>query len=390
MKRVMTSMAALAIGAGAAHAGGVERSTQSVGILFEQGNYAEFNIGGFNPNVSGHYDGNNTNSGDMAKGYGTYSLGYKQQLNDRFAFALILDQPLGANVHYPAGSTPFALANYPIADSSAKISSNALTALLSYKMPNNVTVYGGLRSEQAKGKADLHTLTYTGAGTDPTNQADPANYTSAPYSLRTSTETDLGYVVGVAWEKPEIAARVSLTYNSKITHDFTSQETVNGTDASLIPGYDNSFKTVSPESVNLEFQTGIMKDTLLMGSVRWVHWTQFQIAPSAYESLNGPLVDYKDNTITYTLGVGRRFNEQWSGAVMFGYEKHQGGTVGNLGPTDGYKSVSFAASYQATDNIKITGGVRYVDIGDATTNGLNADFSGNDGWGAGLRVGVSF
>ena len=41
MKRVMTSMAALAIGAGAAHAGGVERSTQSVGILFEQGNYAD-------------------------------------------------------------------------------------------------------------------------------------------------------------------------------------------------------------------------------------------------------------------------------------------------------------------------------------------------------------
>ncbi|MBC7147570.1 MAG: hypothetical protein H5U24_19580 [Thioclava marina] len=101
-------------------------------------------------------------------------------------------------------------------------------------------------------------------------------------------------------------------------------------------------------------------------------------------------MSYTDNTITYNLGVGRRFNEQWSGAVMLGYEKHTGKPTGNLGPTDGFKSISFAASYQATDNIKVTGGIRYVDIGDATTNGLYSSFTDNSGWGAGVRVGINF
>ncbi len=363
MKRVMTSMAALAIGAGAAHAGGVERSTQSVGILFEQGNYGEVSFGAFNPDVSGSYPLNSSNSGDMAPGYGTVSLGYKQQLNDQWDLAVIFDQPVGAKVNYPAGTGNPAV-DYPIAGSNASIKSSAITALVRYKMPNNVSVYGGLRSESVKGNVNLPAL---------------------GYSMSTSDETDFGYVVGAAWEKPEIAARVALTYNSKIEHEFSVTE--NGSPSA-------PFTTTVPESVNLEFQTGIAKDTLVMGSVRWVHWKQFDITPLGYLGATGDsLVSYKDNTITYNLGVGRRFTDQWSGAIMFGYEKHQGGTVGNLGPTDGFKSVSLAASYQATDNIKITGGLRYVDIGDAKTTlppGVETDFSGNDGWGAGLRVGINF
>jgi long-subunit fatty acid transport protein len=378
MKRIMTTAAVVALSAGMAHAGGVERSTQSTGILFEKGNYAEFNIGGFNPDVSGTVAGGAIASGDMAPGYGTYSLGYKQALSDKIDVAIVLDQPLGAKVSYPLANMP-----YPFAGSSATIDSTAITALMRYKLPNNFSAIGGLRIQRASGKADLNVYsTLAGA--------------YLPYSLRTSTETDLGYVIGVAWEKPEIAARVALTYNSKITHDFTATETFMGGPA---PGTGNTFETVSPESVNLEFQTGIAKDTLLMGSVRWVHWTQFEIAPDGYRATigggdpgaAGALVAYSNNTTSWNIGVGRKFNEQWSGAVMFGYEKHQGGTTGNLGPTDGYKSVSLAASYKASDNVKITGGVRYVKIGDATTNPPTlADFSGNSGWGAGVRVGISF
>ncbi len=95
MKRVMTTAAVVALSAGMAQAGGVERSTQSVGILFEKGNYAEFNIGGFNPDVSGTVGGGTVSSGDMAPGYGTYSLGYKQALSDKLDMAIILDQPIG-------------------------------------------------------------------------------------------------------------------------------------------------------------------------------------------------------------------------------------------------------------------------------------------------------
>lgn len=370
MKKIMMTASALAIGATAATAGGIERSSQSVAILFEEGNYAELNFGAFNPDVSGTFTaapGISRESGDMATGYGTYSLGYKRALSDKLDFAIVLDQPVGAKLNYGE-----AAAGYPLDGSSATITSTALTAMLRYKLPQNFSVYGGLRVEQVQGKADLYILT-----------PGPA---IVPYSLQTSKETDAGYLIGAAWEKPEIAARVALTYNSEITHRFDATETIDESDPFV-----SQFSTTVPESINLEFQTGVAKDTLVFGSVRWVHWKDFDISPVGYVGTFGdPLVSYSNNVTTYTLGVGRKFNEQWSGAVSLGYEKHQGGEVGNLGPTDGFKSIGLAASYQATENVKITGGVRYVEIGDAVTNSYLAQFSGNSGWGAGLRVGVNF
>jgi long-chain fatty acid transport protein len=92
--------------------------------------------------------------------------------------------------------------------------------------------------------------------------------------------------------------------------------------------------------------------------------------------------------VTYNLGVGRRLNDQWSVAATLGYEPSDGERTGNLGPTDGMSSFGLAATY-TMDNVKITAGVRYVDIGDATTS-LNARFTGNDGIGVGFRIGYSF
>lgn len=53
MKKILMTASALALGATAATAGGIERSSQSTAILFEKGNYAELNFGGFSPDVSG-------------------------------------------------------------------------------------------------------------------------------------------------------------------------------------------------------------------------------------------------------------------------------------------------------------------------------------------------
>jgi long-chain fatty acid transport protein len=143
-----------------------------------------------------------------------------------------------------------------------------------------------------------------------------------------------------------------------------------------------------PQSVNIEFQTGIAKDTLLFGSIRWVDWSEFVIDPPNYP-LPIPLVSYPEDRITYNLGIGRRFNETWSGAVTLGYERSDGQITGNLGPTDGFASIGLAATY-TSGNVKVTGGVRYVDVGDATTNVVGGSFSGNSGVGLGIRVGYTF
>jgi long-chain fatty acid transport protein len=356
MKRFVLATTAIVAAAPSAHAGGVERSSQSVAILFEQGRYAELSFGHFDPTVEGSVAGGLVSSGDMAPSYNSWSLGYKMDIGERLAFAMILDQPIGADVNYPVSGAP-----YPLAGSTAKLTSSAITALLRYKFENNVSVYGGLRYETVHGEVSLPFL--------------------GAYTLDTNHDSELGYVVGVAWEKPEIAARVALTYNSAITHSLESVE--RGTPTA-------GFDTEVPQSVNLEFQTGIAKDTLLFGSIRWVDWTAFIIDPPGYPAPLGNLVDYASDRVTYNLGVGRRFNENWSGAVTIGYEKADGETTGNLGPTDGYKSIGLAATY-TMDNLKITGGIRYVDLGDATTNPpVSGVFTGNSGVGVGIRVGYSF
>ena len=108
----------------------------------------------------------------------------------------------------------------------------------------------------------------------------------------------------------------------------------------------------------LDFQSGIAKDTLLFGAIRWREWSKFDITPVGFKAASGggSLLDYDNNVITYSLGLGRRFNETWSGAVTLGHEKSSGGFAGNLGPTDGYTSIGLGGTY-SRDNMKITGGV---------------------------------
>ena len=77
--------------------------------------------------------------------------------------------------------------------------------------------------------------------------------------------------------------------------------------------------------------------------------------------------------------------------MSLGYEATLGGFASNLGPTDGNRSVGLGATY-TSGNVKVTGGVRYIKIGDAqTTLGLGvpaSDFSGNSGIAAGLKVAI--
>ena len=65
-------------------AGGIERAPQSLGALFEPGNYAEVNFGRVKPDVSGTdvpiFGGRDT--GGVAEDYGFVGFAYKQQLQD--------------------------------------------------------------------------------------------------------------------------------------------------------------------------------------------------------------------------------------------------------------------------------------------------------------------
>jgi long-subunit fatty acid transport protein len=140
-----------------------------------------------------------------------------------------------------------------------------------------------------------------------------------------------------------------------------------------------------PESVNLDFQTGIAQDTLLFGSVRYVAWDGFALSDSS----EGDILSYDDDVYTYTLGVGRRFTDKLSASFSVGYEAATDEPTGNLGPTDGYVSYQLGAAYMIADGVELSGGIRYIDIGDATTT-IGSDFSNNSAVGLGAKIAYSY
>ncbi|KPA22680.1 Outer membrane protein transport protein (OMPP1/FadL/TodX) [Shimia sp. SK013] len=354
MKHTIFGFTALSISAGSAFAGGLDRSGQGINLIFEEGTVAQFSYGFVSPSVSGTLGG--APSGNVGVGHGITGFGYKQSINDRLDVAIIYDQPFGAKVDY---SPDYPLSGGPGSPDNlrAQATTETLTALMRARLENGFSVYGGLRGQGASANLDV-----------------PA----AGYSMTSSTAYDLGYLVGAAWERPDIAARVALTYNSSIDHTVRMDE--NGS----IGSHYSDFKT--PHSLNLEFQTGVASNTMVFGSVRWVDWSQLSI-----ESPNYPgnvILAYEDDTITYTLGVGQRFSDKFSGAISVGFEDSVPGAVSDLGPTNGSVSLGIGGTY-SRNNAEITFGVRHVWLGDATTDS-GAVFTDNSAWAAAINLTYHF
>ena len=367
MKKLALAVGATSVAATMASAGGIERRGDPSMILFEEGkNYLEFSAATVHPSVSGTALPSAapvvTPTGNMTRSYESFAGGYKHQLNEKVALAFVIDEPVGASVNYR--TPPAALGGAFFGSSNAEVSSQAFTALAKYNVSERFSVYGGLRYQSLKGRINV-----TSPGTGPVTGP-------GTYSLNVDNDYQLGYLAGAAYQIPDIALRVALTYESKIEHDFRDN---NGT----------PFNVEIPQAVTLHAQSGIAKDTLLFGSIRWREWTKFSVQPADFFSyatglpVNAPIASNASDVWTYELGLGRRFNENWSGAVTLGYEKDNDDIVGNLSGTDGYVSYGLGVTYE-TESWEVTTGVRYFDIGDANSNVTS--FTDNDA----IAVGTKF
>lgn len=354
------AVAALCCSASTAIAGGFERSGLPLGFMFEKGSYVELSYGHVTPKIDGAAGGGLAPSGNMAESYSTAGLAFKTDLNDKLSLGFTVDPSFGADVNYPnpsPASAPFA---YPIRGTNAELNGDTIALIGRYKLTDQISVLAGLRSVGIGGNVEVWsggTLLY------------PASY---------DTDRDIGYLVGAAYEKPEIALRVALTYASETKHDL----------ATSVAGTPVGSETVElPKSLTLDAQSGIAANTLLFGSIRWVDWTSTRLNSIGYPA--PPLVGHDNDTITYTLGLGRKFNDNWSGAVSIGYEDAKGGIAPNLAPTDGNISLGVGGTY-TQGNMKISGGVRYVKLGDATALSGASEFTDNSALGVGVKVGWSF
>jgi long-subunit fatty acid transport protein len=358
MYRITAATAALLATTAIAQAD-ISRTDQSVRVLFEEvgptGQYVELSFGSVRPTAG---TANPLIANNPLASYTLPGFAYLTRVNDSLSFAVIYDTPFGAEVGY--------LQTSPFAGGNATVETDSLTVVGRYEFGNGFSVHGGVRALEASGSI----LTGVASG-----------FTQ----LTASSDTGIGYLIGAAYEIPDIALRVALTYNSAIDLDFV------GTEVGLLPAAapaPTTFTVEFPESVNLEFQSGIAPDTLLFGSIRHQWWDGFNLTTNT----GNRYVNFTSDSTTYQIGVGRRFNENWSGSVSYSH-RTRGATPSDtaLSPTTGFDTITVAGRYDM-DAVSVSAGLTYGQPGDQIVNspGGPISFDDNEIVAVGLRIGFRF
>jgi long-chain fatty acid transport protein len=412
LKTLTTAMILATVPMTGAFAAAMDRSGQSIAAFLQPGNYAEAGISVLDPSVSGTASPITTltgttipsaPTGDMASDYYFPSAALKLQVTDNFSFGLLYDQPFGAEAEYKNQSAAF---NPTGADGTqAEVTTENLTFLFGFQPNENWNFYAGPVYQNAKGNVSLRGAAYS---------------LLSGYDAEMKKDGELGWIAGLAYQIPEIALKASLTYRSEIEHNLATTESTPGIALAGIPALTNiqvgDTQVTTPQSVNLDFQTGIMADTVAFANIRWVDWSDFSIRPPAFGTtldrlaaaapLAGPLgpalarleggnlVEYNEEQWSATVGVGRKFNEKWAGNVSVGWDSGVDNPVTTLGPTEGYWNVGLGLQFSPTPATFIAGGVKYFWLGDATAltvaNPNVGEFEDNHALGYGLKMGYRF
>ena len=424
LKYLTTAIVLASMPATGVFAAALDRSGQSISAFLQPGNYFEAGISILDPDVSGKTKDNypssalpllsNTNTGEMADDYQFYNAALKFQLTNNFSFGLIYDQPFGAKATYSTNTAtlPAVLPGAAAAfagqgafhngkeGTEVDVTTQNLSFILGFQPTQNWNIYGGAAYQTVKGSVQLRGTAYGG------------NATFGGYNANIKETGDIGWLAGVAFQIPEIALKTSLTYRSEVEHSVDARETFNpaGSFGVLNLLTPNKTDITTPQSANLDFQTGIMADTVAFANVRWVNWKDFSIRPDKFgkaSAIAGPsvgkptgfdLVAYTDDQWSANVGLGRKLNEQWAGNVSVGWDSGAGNPVTTLGPTEGYWNVGLGMQFSPAPNYFIAGGVKYFWLGDAkaqsgaqfNTSEYVANFEDNHAIAYGLKIGYRF
>lgn len=489
LKHLSTAMILATLPATGVFAAALDRSGQSMSAFFQPGNYFEAGITALDPDVSGKEAGTSAtrrNISDMGEDYYFPNAALKLQLNDKFSFGLIYDQPFGADAEYKGQNVfvsdssntilaPAALAG--IRQQTITTGINQQVTVAAQNLLNSGALPPGATLDQAKAAIQANTAAMQQItdgvtktvdaglkqvngllGTGPTKvEVDTQNLAMVfgfqpnknwnlyaggvyqtikgnislrgqAYSIYNGYDADIketggvGWLAGFAYQIPEIALKASLTYRSEVDHDVNIRENLptlpalsllgQAAAADAIKNSSADTTITTPQSVNFDFQTGIMADTVAFANIRWVNWKDFSVQPYKFGQLSkvvGPLpvvgrpngfdlVSYTDDQWTVTTGVGRKLNDKWAGNVSVGWDSGAGDPVTTLGPTEGYWNVGLGVQYSPTPQTFIAGGVKYFWLGDAKAqtgaqaggDEYVAEFSDNNAIAYGLKLGYKF
>ncbi|WP_218690044.1 OmpP1/FadL family transporter [Psychrobacter sp. BF1] len=377
LSQLTCALATLSL-ASIASASGLDRSGQPSEDFSSSGTIAYASAYHISPDVTGvGVDGKNIS--DFAEEYEGYGYGVKTDINDKFSVGVFYDQPFGAAVRFE-GDNILTSTNTDgsINSTTADVSTDNFTGLLSVNLgaKNNFKVYGGPVLQKIKADVKLN--------------GDVLSILNG-YSLNIAKNDAYGYMAGLAYVKPEIGLKAAITYRSEIEHDANYAENMPFINRyNLNPNLPPSLRLdavqteeselTTPKSVNIDFQTGVNKTTLLTAKARWVPWSDFKITPPLLKTNvvsatntqagqvvidNANLLEYGDDAYQLELGLAKRLSPALAVSGTVGWDSGAGNPVSPLGPTEGYYSVGVGAKYNFTPEWAVSAGAKYLMLGDA-------------------------
>ena len=426
LKTLTTAMILATVPMTGAFAAALDRSGQSISAFLQPGNYFEAGISVLDPSVSGKVRNGyspsaappsaiglqNTNLSDMGDDYYFPSAALKLQVTDHFSFGLLYDQPFGADATYSLSDTVSAAAggvglfHNGTETTEVEVKSQSISMIFGFQPNENFNIYAGPVYQTIKGNVQLRGAAYGSANG------------LGLYNADLDEDGAVGWLAGFAYQIPEIALKTSITYRSEIDHKASAREYGQSNVLAFVgssPVYDvaTDANITTPQSVNLDFQTGIMANTVAFANVRWVNWKDFSLDLKQFGTVadtlgalgqtpdnpNGfDIVGYTDDQWSANVGVGRKFNDLWAGNVSVGWDSGAGNPISTLGPTEGYWNVGLGLQYSPTPATFIAGGVKYFWLGDAKAQAASnfgsdtyvAEFNDNDALAYGLKIGYKF
>ena len=376
--------------------GGWEASRLDTSMMYNDGAYAEAGTSSITYDVNGTSQASVKHK--MAKNQTRTAIGFKQQFGDfdvglsnYMSGAIQLDgQATAATLTTPGCDKTVTTAAANVAQlgycsvvPSADVEAKSIALMARYRLNENMSFLGGL-NRYSVSDATVTTL-------------------KAHYEV---SGDEMAPVAGAAYENKEIALRVELLVQIETDMALSAKSSV----SSLVPTTAvTGAKMVIPQTMTLNFQSGIAEDTLLFGSVHKADWDTAQITIPANTAGVNPTTGALDQAVSdvgssfssrtaYSLGVGRRITDDIS--VLGSYSSEDGGGATSNDPftlTDGSQTVGIGARY-TKDNMTVTGGYSYTKVGDVAVthlsggapSGLTATYADNKVTGFGLKIGFSF
>ena len=386
MKRLMNFTIAGMMLASPAISGGWEAGRLDSSFIYQEGSYAEVGTSSIDYDVKGKTQANKTHK--MAKDQTRTSLAFKMEYGDfdigltrYMSGAIQLDgqntaakvDPPGCNPLVASAAANVAQAGYCSIVPSADVTAHSIALLGKYSINDNISVLGGLN------RYDVETSTVT---------------TVAGHYVVSGDE--MAPVVGAAYENKEIALRVELMVQAETDMTLSAKSSLSPLDPTA-PSSISGAKLVIPQTMTLNFQSGIAEDTLLFGSIHKADWKTAQIAiPANATHASGAVAkvdsDFANRT-AYSIGIGRKLSDSIS--VLGSYATEGGGGATSTDPftlTDGSQTIALGARY-TYENMTVSGGYSYTKVGDVKmthATGLSSDYKDNKVTGIGLKIGFSF